>query len=104
MLDDRPSAPSGMTAPKFDPVEWWIAYWEALNVEVEIGEEDADALCALAAEAAKQQARRDAEIARTHARSYGAINLDVTTERRRLDYASENALLTCAQAIEREAK
>lgn len=77
-----------MTA-KFDPVEW---YEEAYaRIRKETGREDChgEALRALAAEAAKVRARRDAEICRTLA------DCDIG------DWT--NSALACAQAIEKDA-
>lgn len=77
-----------MTA-KFDPVAFYAARLGDMNLT--------DAIRALAAEAAKQQARRDAEIAReyeTHLAAkkiYGLFNLELEKPK------------SIAQAIEREA-
>lgn len=73
---------------KFDPVAFFDEYFSDHEIE--------DAIRALAAEAAKQQARRDAEICRGG--KFSGFEATVT-EAQYHNAASE----LCAQAIEREA-
>ena len=93
-----------MTAKEFDPVaffhvvvcrEWEKAYERPISVALP-DEPEKVALRALAAEAAKQQARRDAEICRGE-----TVDADLSGESE--DFAYNEATEDCAQAIEKEA-